>query len=98
MKELIKLAKEKGFESRYVSDLILIELSDTNQYLWMCELQKWLFDKYEIMAYIDFFSFEYVFIEYERGIVRESIPHIIDDNIHQIKWLEGLLFEALKLL
>ena len=46
MKELIKLAKEKGFESKlrisFNSSFTAKEHINNAYYFWMCELQKWL--------------------------------------------------------
>ena len=52
MKELIELAKEKGFYSNCftygkITNNILKHL-DTIQYLWLCELKKWLMDEHKI--------------------------------------------------
>ncbi len=62
MKELIELAKEKGFEiqvkivpviffedGKTINEDNLNAFIDTANYLWMCELQKWLRDEYNII-------------------------------------------------
>ena len=38
MNEIVKLSREKGFVSRDM----LITISESYYYLWMCELQRWL--------------------------------------------------------
>lgn len=42
--DLIQLSKEKGFMSRYN----LVKTNANYKFLWMCEIQKWLRDKYHI--------------------------------------------------
>jgi hypothetical protein len=58
MKELIKLAREKGFdfdvfsfgEENEKGETTILSTSndETIRYLWMCELQKWLRDKHNM--------------------------------------------------
>lgn len=54
MKEqLIKLAKEKGFISN-IHKAISMQTNDSlYEYLWMCELQKWLRDEHDIHVTAD---------------------------------------------
>lgn len=60
MKEqLIKLAKEKGFESIMYNQLIIhriwTKLEDSHAYyLWLCELQKWLREKHVKIISVEF--------------------------------------------
>lgn len=48
MKELIQLAEEKGFRDRFICPKVIPNPENINDYLWMCELQKWLRDDYRI--------------------------------------------------
>lgn len=107
MKELIELAKEKGFESdiglgycksEFNNDKDIVYFAELKRHLWMCELQKWLMIEFKIFAYIDYETFEYVFIEHGNGIIREKIPNISNDINDWPKWFEGLLIEALKII
>lgn len=61
MKELIELAKEKGFKSSYLIEPTLgyiLNLKETQKkdlyemldYFILCELQKWLIDKHNIIV------------------------------------------------
>ena len=64
--KIAKLAEEKGFKTktvatRFTNDYLLgskdVIITDICIYLWMCELQKWIYDNYkihiEILSYID---------------------------------------------
>lgn len=58
MKELIELAKEKGFKSVNAYHLnpecdISIVYSELDIYLWLCELQKWLRDEHDLYVNAD---------------------------------------------
>lgn len=50
MKELIELAKEKGFKSDF--EKLPYPVGRNDQYLCMCELQKWLRDEHKIIVWI----------------------------------------------
>ncbi len=53
--EIIKQAKEKGFESKLdlIADAIILKiLGDEFNHLWLCELQKWLREKHNIQMSI----------------------------------------------
>jgi hypothetical protein len=58
MKELIELAKQKGFESelKYLLNSNYKDLSEFD-YLWMCELQKWLIEKEDLN--VEVFSYNH---------------------------------------
>lgn len=58
-KQLIKLAREKGFKSKHI-DLDFFTVKDGNLYeywlyLWLCELQKWLRDEHNINFWVECF-------------------------------------------
>lgn len=96
--KLIKLSKKKGFETKYP------ELEDN--YLWMCELHKWLMNIHHI--HIDPIyagdNKHYVRINFLNGNNKEDFLIIKgNQNYHKVfygygKALEGGLFEALKLI
>lgn len=46
--DLVKLASNKGFISRNN----LIKVNNDYYYLWLCELQKWLREKHNIIVYL----------------------------------------------
>lgn len=108
MKELIKLAESKGFESYFMKVISFIPCSEhviTDpefiNHLWLCELQKWLRDEKKI--YISISS------ELEDGNLEYYIDTFTIDR-KNINWdstkidytyekvLEKGLFEALKLI
>ena len=51
--ELVKLAYEKNFTSLYAKISVEAFAQDSIQYyLWLCELNKWIRDKYNLHLYI----------------------------------------------
>lgn len=98
--ELIQLAKEKEFKSELLSSepMKYSHKEDTKYYLWMCELQRWLRDIYNI----------HVTCCYERSRDEELIYYCeIIHNSSLFSWdlgnsyntlLENGLLEALKLI
>jgi hypothetical protein len=101
MKELIKLAKEKGFYRGigFFNFIFSTEPKLAN-YHWLCELQKWLCDEYNIHVYI---NPDYNGLTKKYGIIK------IDDNLvfkcygeegfkSSNECLEKGLIEALKLI
>lgn len=50
MKELINLAKEKGFESGFQKLPYCVGKND--QYIYLCELKKWLMDEHNMFVQV----------------------------------------------
>ena len=101
MEELIKLAKEKGFQSiinsSVATDRLNMSLDDAD-YLWMCELQKWLREKHNIHVFIHYNTLtEKHRIEYITHIDKE-IENEYSEFITHEQALEQALIEGLKLI
>ena len=97
-KKLIKLSKEKSFISRDN----LIKPSLNYYYLWMCELQQWLREKYEIIIVILPFTLENRDITYEYTNYSNKVEEELDHgdgpfDTYEVA-LEAALISALKLL
>lgn len=113
MKENIIELKVKAKEKGFASSIELVhenykspdggELEKLLYYLWMCELQKWLMEKHNIVPFVihDFDTL----LKYNRGfngeiIFDQTLLEIYDGNdcfnSHE-ECLEQVLIEALKL-
>ncbi len=112
MKELIQLAEEKGFFGKLIcNDQVYTQNKDYNEvsYVWMCELQKWLRDKYSLHINIapsgdgETWSL-YVFIWVDKKGFPENRPVDLEDEMFKPRfnsYEEGLnysLKQALKLI
>lgn len=51
--EIIKLAKEKGFESEATRNIDILKSTDLFYYLYLCEIQKWLRESNKFHITID---------------------------------------------
>lgn len=115
MEEIFKLAGKKGFKpdvqiypTFIEADTGIIDYKkldrflDIKQYLWLCELQKWLMKKHGLYAYIDYENLDGVIIDYKcigvDVLFREPISLLNEDALRYSDYLEPLLIEALKLL
>jgi hypothetical protein len=103
MKELIELAKEKGFETNHM--LVVFGCSpqklseseeDSIYYLWMCELQKWLRDEQKINIDIEFDRCEGLTV-YRVTLWYPHLGYSCEKYTYE-EALEKGLFEALKLI
>ena len=115
--QLIELAKEKGFKPvlfEYIIDTLVSEettLKDSNYlyYLWLCELQKWLINEYDIFVGYESFNNDYskfkgqvVFcplvekLEHGRLLIHSKNYKQSSDDFEQA--LQAGLLEALKLI
>jgi hypothetical protein len=102
-KELIELAKEKGFESITSIVYQIADVENDNPdlfyYLWCCELQKWLIEKYFI--YVDISFLEQCGWKWQIIPLREQSAYLgfYDRSLESDTFaLEGGLFKALKLI
>jgi len=84
--KLAKLAKEKGFTThtvttKFTNDYLLggknMMINETCILLWMCELQKWLREIYDI--HIEINSFSNV-DTYDGNLIYNSAPYNYDDE------------------
>lgn len=103
MKELIKKAKEIGFEGMLYGMWDNSIKSDSDDYmffLWMCELQKWLRDEHEIVISINLISYEGIYyFEYFIESFGSSPRYIHKSDFKTYeKALKYALIEALKLI
>lgn len=101
MKELIKLATDKGFKSELNEMLFSYATSenyDLRIYLWMCELQKWLRDEYNIdvwaQPYVYRDTLSYWSYVYEDGVFKKDTIDCLDSE----QALQEGLKQALKLI
>jgi hypothetical protein len=94
MKELQELAKEKGFRSQLEGNYLLGGLWN---YLYDCELQKWLREKHGLYAFIDYENMKGKIINYKDfdGAILYSDELYCDTNKQD---LEELLLKSLKLI
>lgn len=109
MKELIKLAESKGFESYFMIAISFIHCSEhviTDpefiNHLWLCELQKWLREKHKLEVLvvpivIGVYSFKIYDISDSVIMVLQLHPSKHRSKTYE-EALEKGLFEALKLI
>lgn len=111
MKEqLIKLANEKCFLSKlsiilsgidYIPKTIEKYIEDIEHYLWMCELQKWLMDTYDI--YVNSYPYQIPELYFGSDIIKFNgiTLDLLNQTLHDETYEQALekgLFEALKLI
>ncbi len=109
--EIIKLAKEKGFEPISLAARGYQNYYDTYKhdsieyYLWLCELQKWLRERYKIgflpshMGNLSKFFIYFLNKDYNDPDVEDGSPEFETDWCKKYdKALESGCFEALKLI
>lgn len=93
--ELIALSREKSFMSKDN----LVKVNESYYYLWMCELQEWLREKYDINIGIEYYNstktYQYTIIHYHEKW--DFYKGIIYYNTYEKALQKGLL-EALKLI
>lgn len=96
-KELVKLAKEKDFLGYFPKEWEYHTKEPLRYYFWLCELQKWLRDKYNIhveVLLIDTLTNIYVYYILATGNVTRVGSH---KTSYEIAFEDGLL-EALNLI
>lgn len=96
--ELIKLAKELGFESKIVSSIPwkYSQNEELRYCLWMCELQKWVRDIHNIDVVIIPNEIGYEYFIYNRYPPMKFVGREVFQ--HYEKALEAGIIEALKLI
>lgn len=98
-RELILLAKEKGFISPVIGKSVEAEWSNKPfYYLWMCELQEWLRDVYDIWVIVDFEDDSEELYVYARNKNGNHLFDIYKNNFSYKEMLEIGLYEALNLI
>ena len=99
--QLVKLAKEKHFEGLFKKEWEYNTKESLRYYFWMCELQKWLREKYKLVVIISY-QYEFDSTPYSYWIYKKynSLPinQWIDDLKTYEEALELGLLEALKLI
>lgn len=104
-KQLIRLAKKKGFDQKCPGNDGIINPFDF--YLWMCKLQKWLREEHgliveaqsDVSQHDDSIGYNFYFFHHKRRI---EIASILDAPIGEYSYntyelaLESGLLEALK--
>lgn len=100
-KQLIQIAKDKGFESKFLYDFPYVYTPNENSRyaLWLCELQKWIRDNYDI--HINPRPYRESIVPDDREVTGYYVGSIYNWEGKEIAWVEdwnyGTYEEALEM-
>ena len=70
--QLIKTAREKGFQGLFEKEWIYNSNEPLRYYFWLCELQKWLREKYSIECIVNYTSYALQEFPYDLEIYKDN--------------------------